>query len=176
MSHFLAPSDPPLILTILCFWQRGIIYSSHLWVGDLGVVGVLWHLLGPLVRPVVGQHVRVQQGVVEEAPHQPAGTQFKKHTFEMSQKNCYKNCQEKSLNSYRVAHLLWERFMLTSKSKFRHWPGPQDKFTNKRNFKFGVNISPSQSRWATLYCRWQDLGGGISVRRKKAVARRTTLL
>jgi len=53
--------------------------------------------------------------------------------------------------SYRVAHLLWERNMLTSTSKFRHWPSSQDKFTAKRNFKFGVNISFSRSRWATLY-------------------------
>ena len=53
--------------------------------------------------------------------------------------------------TYRVAHLLWERNMLTSTSKFRHWPSSQDKFTAKRNFKFGVNISFSRSRWATLY-------------------------
>ena len=51
---------------------------------------------------------------------------------------------------YRVAHLLWERNMLTSKSKFRCWPGPEDKLKAKRNFKFGVNISISRSRWATL--------------------------
>ena len=55
------------------------------------------------------------------------------------------------LHIYRVAHLLRERFMLTSNSKFRHWPRSQDKFTAKRNFKFGVNISLSRSRWATLY-------------------------
>ena len=53
--------------------------------------------------------------------------------------------------TYRVAHLLRERFMLTSNSKFRHRPRSQDKFTAKRNFKFRVNISLSRSRWATLY-------------------------
>ena len=52
---------------------------------------------------------------------------------------------------YRVAHLLRERNMLTSNSKFRHQPRSQDKFTPKRNFKFGINISLSRSRWATLY-------------------------
>ena len=51
---------------------------------------------------------------------------------------------------YRVAHLLREGNMLTSTSKFRHRPRSQDKFTAKRNFKFGVNISLSRSRWATL--------------------------
>ena len=51
----------------------------------------------------------------------------------------------------RVAHLLRERFMLTSNSKFRHRPRSQDRFTAKRNFKFRVNISLSRSRWATLY-------------------------
>ena len=50
-----------------------------------------------------------------------------------------------------MAHLLAEKLMLTSNSKFRHRPGPQDKLTAKRNFKFGVNINLSASRWATLY-------------------------
>jgi len=59
--------------------------------------------------------------------------------------------QETSGKFYRVAHLLWERNMLTSISKFRQRPKSQDKFTAKRNFKFGVNISFSRSRWATLY-------------------------
>ena len=54
------------------------------------------------------------------------------------------------LSKYRVAHLLWERFMLTSNSKFRHRPWSQDKFTAKRNLKFGANISLFRSRWATL--------------------------
>ena len=52
---------------------------------------------------------------------------------------------------YRVAHLLRERDMLTSDSKFRWWPGLEGKLTAKRNFKFGVSIILSQSRWATLY-------------------------
>ena len=52
-----------------------------------------------------------------------------------------------------MAHLLAEKLMLTSNSKFRHRPGPQDKLTAKRNFKFGVNINLSASRWATLYIR-----------------------
>ena len=30
---------------------------------------------------------------------------------------------------YRVAHLLWERNMLTSDSKFRWWPGSERKLT-----------------------------------------------
>ena len=48
--------------------------------------------------------------------------------------------------------------MLTSNSKFRWWPGSEGKLTAKRNFKFGVNIFLSQSRWATLYlCRAQEL-------------------
>ena len=51
---------------------------------------------------------------------------------------------------YRVAHLLQERNMLTSISKFRWWPGSEDKLTTKCNFKFGVNIFLSQNRWATL--------------------------
>ena len=54
---------------------------------------------------------------------------------------------------YRVAHLLRERNMLSSTSKFRRWPGSEDKFTAKHNFKFGVNISFSRSRWATLYTK-----------------------
>ena len=41
---------------------------------------------------------------------------------------------------YRVAHLLRERNMLTSNSKYRWWPGSEDKVTAKRSFKFGVNI------------------------------------
>ena len=45
---------------------------------------------------------------------------------------------------YRVAHLLWERNLLTSNSKFLCWPGSQDK-TAKCNIKFGVNIFPSQA-------------------------------
>ena len=52
---------------------------------------------------------------------------------------------------YRVAHLLQERNLLTSNSKFRCRPGSQDKLIAKRNFNFGVNIFLSQSRWATLY-------------------------
>ena len=56
---------------------------------------------------------------------------------------------------YRVAHLLWERFMLTSNSKFRHKPGSQDRLTANHNFNFGVNIFLSQSRWATLYKHFQ---------------------
>ena len=32
-----------------------------------------------------------------------------------------------------------------------HWLRSQDESTAKRNFKFGVNIILSQSRWATLY-------------------------
>ena len=52
--------------------------------------------------------------------------------------------------TYRVAHLLREINMLTSNLKFRCWPRSQDKFTAERNFKFGVNISLSHSRWATL--------------------------
>ena len=51
---------------------------------------------------------------------------------------------------YRVAHLLRERNMLTSNSKFRQWPGSGEQLTAKRNFKFGVNIFLSRSRWATL--------------------------
>ena len=50
-----------------------------------------------------------------------------------------------------MAHLLRERDMLTSDSKFHWWPGSDGKLTAKRNFKFGVNIILSQSRWATLY-------------------------
>ena len=56
---------------------------------------------------------------------------------------------------YRVAHLLRERNMLTSNFKFRWWPGSGGKLTAKRNFKFGVNIILSRSRWATLYS-WRD--------------------
>ena len=56
----------------------------------------------------------------------------------------------KSEKWYRLAHLLWERNTLTSNSKFHWWPGSEDKLTAKRNFKFGVKMSISQSRWATL--------------------------
>ena len=43
------------------------------------------------------------------------------------------------------AHLLWERNLLTSNSKFLCWPGSQDKLTAKCNINFGVNIFPSQA-------------------------------
>ena len=49
--------------------------------------------------------------------------------------------------------MLRERNILTSNSKFRQWPGSGEKLTAKRNFKFGVNIFLSRSRWATLYTR-----------------------
>ena len=41
---------------------------------------------------------------------------------------------------YRVAHLLRERNMLTSNSKFHWWPGSEEKLSVKRNFTFVVNI------------------------------------
>ena len=42
--------------------------------------------------------------------------------------------------------------MLTSNAKIRWWPGSENKLT-KRNFKCGVNIFLSRSRWATLYSK-----------------------
>ena len=42
--------------------------------------------------------------------------------------------------TYRVAHLLWERNMLTPNSKFRCWPMSEEKLTAKHNVNFGVNI------------------------------------
>ena len=62
---------------------------------------------------------------------------------------------------YRVVHLLRERNMLTSNSKFRWWPGSEGKLTGKRNLKCGVNIILSQSRWATLYVPVGRAGTGV---------------
>ena len=44
-----------------------------------------------------------------------------------------------------------EKIMLTSNSKFRHWPVLLAKLTVKRNFKFGVNINYSATIRVTLY-------------------------
>lgn len=40
---------------------------------------------------------------------------------------------------YRVTHVVAEKVMLTSNSKFLHRPASQDKLTAKHNFRFGVN-------------------------------------
>ena len=41
--------------------------------------------------------------------------------------------------NYRVTHVVTEKLMLTSNSKFRHRPASQDKLIAKRNFRCGVN-------------------------------------
>ena len=39
----------------------------------------------------------------------------------------------------------------------------------KRNFKFGVNLFPSQSRWATLYDIWSATCRGRELRRRRVL-------
>ena len=51
---------------------------------------------------------------------------------------------------YRVAHLLWERDMLTPNLKLRLVVNLSCDPGQWRNFEFDVNINLSQSRWATL--------------------------
>ena len=57
-----------------------------------------------------------------------------------------------SYKLYMVAHLLWERIMLTPNLKLRLAVSFPSDPGHQRNFESDVNISLSRSRWATLYC------------------------
>ena len=57
----------------------------------------------------------------------------------------------KMVSQYRVAHLLWERNMLTQNLKLRLGVSLFSDPGHPRNLEFDVNIFLSQSRWATLY-------------------------
>ena len=52
---------------------------------------------------------------------------------------------------YRVAHLLWERIMLTQKLKLRLAVSLSCGLGQQRNLEFDVKVFLSRSRWATLY-------------------------